>query len=486
MAVEKLVADHEEIPLRMAASTASEYFGIGKVAPKDETETELERSLGRVITISAVVVLMSGLAAPFSMKRVAPTLALHVLFSMALGAAYYYLRTNRRRRAGAVLATGFWFIATVGVFAFGGVHSPGVFVYLPVVAVAGLFWSGRAASLLGLASAGSVLVAAQLEALGALPAPLAPIPPERLWTVFCGSLLMTAVLFLSAVKRVSALRRDLAQSKTLLESLASAQERAESERSELERRLRSVERLETVGRLAGGVAHDFNNLLGVIMNSANVLRREVPRGSIGAELLGDIDDATKRAIELVRKLLANPAREKRAPKIVDLNQVVTGLSSIIKRLAGPEIDVVIDTRAERSSVLADATELEQVILNLALNARDAMPLGGRLSIETRSVPSDGEIEPNGGRPSFIALVVTDQGVGMDAATAGRVFEPFFTTKGSAGGTGLGLASVKRIVDQARGRIQLETSPGKGATFEILLPHAAVGEGLKRAGETLRA
>jgi signal transduction histidine kinase len=409
-----------------------------------------------------------------------------VLFSIVLGVSYYYLRANRRRTSGAVLALGFWFVATLAVFAFGGVHSPGVFVYLPVVATAGLFWSGRAASLLGLASAGSVLIAAQLEALGALPAPLAPIPPARLWTVFCGSLLMTAVLFLTAVKRVAALRRDLAQSKTLLESLASAQERAERERSELEHRLRSVERLETVGRLAGGVAHDFNNLLGVIMNSANVLRREVPRGSIGAELLGDIDDATKRAIELVRKLLASPARGQRAPKVVDLNQVVTGLSSIIKRLAGPEIDVAIDARAERPNVLADATELEQVILNLALNARDAMPLGGRLGIETREVPTDGEANPKGGEPSFVSIVVTDEGVGMDAATAGRVFEPFFTTKGSAGGTGLGLASVKRIVDQAGGRIRLETSPGNGATFEILLPRDRGGDALMRVGETRRA
>jgi signal transduction histidine kinase len=127
-----------------------------------------------------------------------------------------------------------------------------------------------------------------------------------------------------------------------------------------------------------------------------------------------------------------------------------------------------------------------VILNLALNARDAMPLGGRLGIETREVPTDGEANPKGGEPSFVSIVVTDEGVGMDAATAGRVFEPFFTTKGSAGGTGLGLASVKRIVDQAGGRIRLETSPGNGATFEILLPRDRGGDALMRVGETRRA
>jgi signal transduction histidine kinase len=465
---------------------ASGYFGLGKVRPHDETEAELEQSLSRVIKISAVVVLMSAAAVPFSMQRLGPTLVLHAFFSLVLCVAYYYVRTNRRRRSGALLASGFWLIATFSVFAFGGVHSPGVFVYLPVVATAGLFWSGRAASLLGLASAGSVLVAAQLEALGALPAPLSPIPPERLWTVFCGSLLMTAVLFLTAVRRLSALRRDLAQSKTLLESLANAQARAEIERSELERRLRGVERLETVGQLAGGVAHDFNNLLSVILNSAHVLRREVPRGSYGAELLGEIDEATKRSIELVRKLLANPTRGQRAPKIVDLNGVVGGLSGIVKRLAGPDTEIVLDTRAERASVVADATELEQVILNLALNARDAMPRGGRLVIETRNVPSPSGVPASGDDQSFVALIVTDQGVGMDAATASRVFEPFFTTKGSAGGTGLGLASVKRIVDQAGGEIRLDTSPGKGARFEVLLPCDAGGEATRRAAETRRA
>ena len=463
----------------MVASTASGYSDTERTT-RDETEDELSRSLGRVLKIALAVVTLSAAAAPLSMRRFGPTLGLHVLFSLVLVGSYANLRAGRRRSAGVVLAAGFWFVTTAAVFSFGGVHSPGVFVYLPVVATAGLFWSRRAATLLAIASAVSVLFAAQLEALGALPKPLAPIPPERLWTVFCGSLLMTAVVFLTTVRRLAILARDLAHSKTLLEDLASAQERAETERSELEHRLRAVERLDSVGRLAGGVAHDFNNLLAVILNSAQVLRREVPRGSFGAELVGEIDEATKRAIELVRKLLANPSRAQRGAKLVDLNTIVSGLAAILKRLAGPETELVLDARAERATVLADAGELEQIILNLALNARDAMPRGGRLSIQTLSMGAPDAAASQA--KDWVALVVTDEGVGMDAATASRVFEPFFTTKGSAGGTGLGLPSVKRVVEQAGGRIRLETSPGRGARFEVLLPCARGSGAVRNAGE----
>jgi signal transduction histidine kinase len=366
------------------------------------------------------------------------------------------------------------------VFAFGGVRSPGAFVYLPVVAVAGLFWSTRAATLLAVASAVSVLFAAQLEALGALPEPLAPVPPERLWTVFTGSLVITAVLFLSTARRLATLGRDLAQSRTLLEDLATAQEDAERERSELEQRLRSVERLESVARLAGGAAHDFNNLLSVILNSAAVLRREVPHGSLSAELIGEIDEATVRASELVRKVLTSPGRAQRAPRPIDLNGVVLGLSAILKRLAGSAIELVIDATIEGAMVLADPMELEQVILNLAVNARDAMPRGGRLSIETARIPPlDAGADP---RHGYVALIMSDEGVGMDATTASRIFEPFFTTKGSAGGTGLGLAGVKRFVDQSGGQIRVETQPGRGARFEVLLPREVAAENVKRDGE----
>jgi signal transduction histidine kinase len=464
-------------------STASAYVGGDRPAVRGDAEEDLSRSIERVIKISAAVIVLSALALPFSMTRLGPSLVLHALFALVLAGAHYYRRTHRWRAAGALLSGGFWTVATASVFAFGGVHSPGVFVYLPVVACAGLYWSRRAATALAIASAVSVLFAAQLEALGLLPPPLAPTPPARLWTVFSGSLLITAVLFLTAVRRLTILRRDLAQSKTLLEDLSSAQARAEQERSELEERLRSVERLEAVGRLAGGVAHDFNNLLSIISNSASALRREIPRGSAGAELLGEIDEATRRAIGLAKKLLVNPRRTQNKPVPVDLNEVVAGLSSMLARLAGSDTELVVETRAQQATVLADAGELEQVVLNLALNARDAMPRGGRLAIETeRASDAETPVAANGSA-TYVALIVTDQGIGMDSTTASRIFEPFFTTKGSAGGTGLGLASVKRIVDQAGGRIRVETSPGNGARFEVILPCLPAREYVTRAGET---
>ncbi|HVR20626.1 MAG TPA: ATP-binding protein, partial [Polyangiaceae bacterium] len=199
-----------------------------------------------------------------------------------------------------------------------------------------------------------------------------------------------------------------------------------------------------------------------------------------AELIGEIDEATHRASELVRKLLASPGRAQRAPRPIDLNGVVVGLSAILKRLAGSGIELVIDAKIEGATVLADPMELEQVLLNLAVNARDAMPRGGRLSIETARIPPlDAGTDP---RQGYVALIVSDEGVGMDATTASRIFEPFFTTKGSAGGTGLGLAGVKRIIDQSGGRIRVETQPGRGARFEVLLPRAVETEDVRRDGE----
>ena len=462
----------------MVGSTASGYLGMDRAAaPPNESEAELSRTLERVLKISAIVLALSAAAAPFSMKVYVPTLGLHALFALVLGASYLCVRAGKRRAAGAVVGGGFWLLATTSVFAFGGVHSPGTFVYLPVVAISGLFWSRRAGALLAVASACSVLFAAQLETLGALPKPLAPIPPERLWTVFCASLLITAVLFLSAVRRLATLARDLAQSKTLLEDLAAAQEQAERERAELEQRLRGVERLETVAELAGGAAHDFNNHLSIILNAAALLRGHVAADSVGAELVGDIDVATKRSVELVRKVLASRGKYQRAVQRVDLNRVVTDLSGAFERLGHAGIELVLSVRAERATVLCDPTELEQIVMNLVLNARDAMPRGGRLRVETANGP-----RASSGEPGFVALVVSDDGMGMDDATARRIFEPFFTTKSSADGTGLGLASVKRIVAQCGGHIRVETAPGRGACFEVLLPRASFDGALTNAGE----
>jgi signal transduction histidine kinase len=462
----------------MVASTASGHVSHHRAeATQNETERELSRTLERVLKISGAVVALSAAAAPFSMTVYVPTLCLHAFFALVLGASYFCLRAGKRRAAGAVVAGGFWLVATGAVFAFGGARSPGTFVYLPVVAVAGLFWSRGAATLLAMASACSVLVAAQLEALGGLPEPLAPIPPARLWTVFCASLLITAVLFFAAVRRLSTLGRDLAQSRTLLEDLAAAQEHAERERNELEQRLPSVERLQTVAELAGGAAHDFNNQLSIILNASAMLRRHVSPGSIGAELLGEVDAATRRSVELVRKVLSSRGKQPSPHQRVDLNRVVGELSGTLARVGRTDIEVVTSVRAEHATVFADAVELEQIVMNLVLNARDAMPRGGRLRIETANGP-----RASAGEPGFVALVVSDDGVGMDAATASRIFEPFFTTKGTAGGTGLGLASVKHLVARYGGRIELETAPGRGARFQVLLPRASSGGALTSAGE----
>jgi two-component system cell cycle sensor histidine kinase/response regulator CckA len=245
---------------------------------------------------------------------------------------------------------------------------------------------------------------------------------------------------------------------------------AEQLQRDTEAQLRAAQKMEAVGRLAGGVAHDFNNLLSVILSYAEVaqsgLRSEDP---LRADL-HEIVRAAQRAEALTRQLLAFSRRQVLKPESIDLNGLVAGVTRMLARLIGEHI--VLDVKPS-TSVLptrADRGQIEQVIMNLAVNARDAMPDGGKLTLSTENVELDDaqaasmEIEPG----EYVELAVADTGVGMDAATKARVFEPFFTTKAVGKGTGLGLATVYGIVRQSGGGISVESSPGAGATFRVYL------------------
>jgi two-component system, cell cycle sensor histidine kinase and response regulator CckA len=239
---------------------------------------------------------------------------------------------------------------------------------------------------------------------------------------------------------------------------------------ELEARLRQSERLEAVGRLAGGVAHDFNNLLAAIRGYAELARTDIGPGST-ADDLTQIILASDRAATLTRQLLAFSRQQVLEMRVVDPGSVVEPLLPMLRRLLGEHIELVTDSAADLGRVKADAGQLEQVIVNLAVNARDAMPEGGRLAIELSNV-APGETSP--GRPGvpdapMVRLRVTDTGIGMDTDTLGRVFEPFFTTKGLARGTGMGLASVLGIVQQSGGLVWATSQPGRGSVFTIDLP-----------------
>jgi PAS domain S-box-containing protein len=244
-------------------------------------------------------------------------------------------------------------------------------------------------------------------------------------------------------------------------------------RKQLEDQLRHAQKMEAVGRLAGGIAHDFNNLLMVVETySAFAIERA---GAGDERLRADLDEirkAAQRAAVLTRQLLAFSRRQVLQPRVLDLNTVVGEAHEMLSRLIGGDIEVVARLDALRSRVKADPDEIAQVILNLAVNARDAMPNGGTLTIETAEVELDGSEVQGSGRVEpgpYVALRVRDTGTGMDAATLSQIFEPFFTTKEDGKGTGLGLSTVYGIVTQSGGTVSVASEPGAGATFTICLP-----------------
>jgi two-component system cell cycle sensor histidine kinase/response regulator CckA len=235
----------------------------------------------------------------------------------------------------------------------------------------------------------------------------------------------------------------------------------------LEAHVRQMQRLEALGRLAGGIAHDFNNILSVILSYSTILMRELPPGTAPAEDVQEIHAAGERAARLTRQLLAFSRRQVLELRIVDLNEVVTGMENMTRRLLGEDIVLKTSLCVPLGRVKVDVGQLEQVILNLALNARDAMPKGGVLTISTAN--AEEPLRPGEEPRPTVMLSVNDTGAGMDEATQQRAFEPFFTTKAVGKGTGLGLATVFGVVEQSGGRISLSTEVGRGATFTIHLP-----------------
>jgi two-component system cell cycle sensor histidine kinase/response regulator CckA len=248
--------------------------------------------------------------------------------------------------------------------------------------------------------------------------------------------------------------------------------RAYEELAQTKEQLTQAQKMEVIGRLAGGVAHDFNNLLTVILGRSELLRRELGSRPEWRRHVDLIHTTADRAAGLTRQLLAFSRKQVLQPKRLDLNAVVGGMAPMLSRLIGEDIELVIAARAHAGHIRADPSQLEQVILNLVVNARDAMPNGGRLTIQTAEVTLDDAFtdrHPGIRAGAYVVLTVSDTGVGMTAETRSRIFEPFFTTKEPGKGTGLGLASVYGIVKQSDGYISVDSEPGRGATFQIYLP-----------------
>jgi PAS domain S-box-containing protein len=235
-----------------------------------------------------------------------------------------------------------------------------------------------------------------------------------------------------------------------------------TERNQFEEQVRRSQRLDAVGQLAAGIAHDFNNLLTVVLASAQIAERQLPPENRVRTYLGDIRHAAQRGAELTRQLLAFARQQALAPSAIDLVATLGRIASMLERVLGDDIAVICDVPADLPQVRFDAGQLELALINVALNARDAMPLGGRLIIRAVEANAD-DVGP------AVRVTIEDTGVGMDAETRARVFEPFFTTKPAGQGTGLGLATVYGIVSQSGGRVAIESAPGEGTHVHLWLP-----------------
>ena len=275
-----------------------------------------------------------------------------------------------------------------------------------------------------------------------------------------------------AEQALAAQAEHLAASNADLERLNLSLRSEMNERRHAEEQLRQAQKIDAIGRLAGGVAHDFNNLLTVIGSYADILLETLSPLDPARPHAEHIRQATERAAGLTHQLLAFSRKQVMQPRVVDLNVVVRELESMLGRLIGEDIELTVRLSEQPATVVVDAGQIEQVIVNLAANGRDAMPGGGQLVIETRhlSLTAD-EIEDRPGMTpgAYVQLAVTDSGKGMDAETQARIFEPFFTTKAPGEGTGLGLSMAYGIVKQSGGWIWVYSEVGQGTTFKIYLP-----------------
>ncbi|WP_085812098.1 hybrid sensor histidine kinase/response regulator [Geoanaerobacter pelophilus] len=259
-----------------------------------------------------------------------------------------------------------------------------------------------------------------------------------------------------------------------------------SDRKRLEEQYRQSQKMESVGRLAGGVAHDFNNMLSVIVGAAELGKRKLEEGEPIEPYLEVITNAAKRSSDITRQLLAFSRKEVISPRPVDLNQLIRESNKILARLISEDVELVFRPDQGLWAVSIDPSQVDQILMNLAVNARDAMPNGGRLTIETRNLQLSGDcshVHPDAHQGDYVQLSVSDTGEGMDRSTIEHIFEPFFTTKELGKGTGLGLATVYGIVKQNKGFINVYSEPGHGSVFRIHLPRLADPNALGAAPES---
>ncbi|MCX6628084.1 MAG: response regulator [Candidatus Solibacter sp.] len=380
---------------------------------------------------------------------------LHVISDGLTAAAYYaipfllFYFVKRRRD---VAFRGIFVAFGIFILACGTTHlMAAVTVWSPVYRLEGVIKAITAAASL----ATFLMLVPMLPALIALPSPA-----------------QLARVNQSLAREIEERRAAEEEVRRVNEDLEARVARRTAERRALEDQLLQSQKMEAVGRLAGGVAHDFNNLLTVILGYSEMLRDQVRLDATAVEYSDEVLHAAERASALTYQLLAFSRRQVAVPRVVDLNEIVRGIDKMLRRIIGEDIRLEARMSPGLPAVKVDPSHIDQVIMNLAVNSRDAMPEGGKLTIETAEVELTGEYAGRHiGVPAghYVMLAVSDTGSGMDAATRARLFEPFFTTKDKGKGTGLGLSIVYGIVKQNGGEILVYSEPDRGTAFKIYLP-----------------
>ncbi len=391
----------------------------------------------------SVFAFLSSLLEPKNSKLV--SVVFYVIAGLGIWTVARLAKRGRVVLSAWLLCSFFWTLIAFSVLFCGGMQGENAATFIVCVMLIGSVVGGRAAVVVALFTSLVCAVLAYLEHAGHLPPQIVGYSPIGAWVAVTVTLILTSVLLRAS-----------------LESLERAHAEAEASARERDRALaKSIEaqKMEVVGNLSGGIAHDFNNLLMVISGSSQVLREELEHASEDSRrVLDDIDAATSRATLMTRQLLSFGGGRVDDRSAIDLAEVVRSMAGMLPRLLGSRISVSVNAPSSPVIVLASRAGLEQILLNLSVNARDAMPEGGELSLTLEA------------EPGFAILRAKDTGHGMSRATLARVFEPFFTTKSL--GTGLGLATVLARVEQFGGSIRAESEPGQGAEFIVQLPLAA--------------
>jgi signal transduction histidine kinase/CheY-like chemotaxis protein len=453
-----------ETPEPTSAATTGESAGAAAAAKRRETEQA--RTLRGVLRAGALV--LGAMIVALSVFGAGPEEALLVYGTgVALHLGHLLALRIGRTRPVAISFCLLYLVWITWILGFrtGGLRAPAALVYPPIVMLAGLVWSGPAAIGLAVASSACGLLLVVLERRGLLPPSQQVATPFTLWMVLTACVVITGVILRFALNIILRSTDDALASQA---RFARDRMEAETSRRRLEEQLRDAQRLEALGRLAGGVAHDLNNLLTVVLGNVDLLKHDAGQRD---EPIAEIQVAADRAAALTRQLLAFGRRQILNAVIVDLGDVVTGLQPFFRRLVPEDVVLRVHRDPESCTIAGDPAQLEQVVLNLVANARDALTEGGTITMSvSRHGPEPHRNEPHL-PPEAVWLTVTDDGAGMSDEVMAHMFEPFFTTKEAARGTGLGLATVHGVVAQSGGQIFVDSAVGAGTSFSVVFPRA---------------